>query len=235
MQSILSVAEEEAAEIRRQALASRPGEDLRAQVADLVGQRDAVLSELAKMRGLIETMMGSTGREAVEATAPAPAVPAPAPLSSPEPADAAAQPLPGTSAPTSTEEEPTPPPSSGAQVGAEPTPGEEPEAKGAHRLPTGEYRSVADRFGSLRPSSEPDPEPSDLFRSRADRDAAASTPRAAADRAGGAGSGAEATVKVGAVRPVEAVDPPEAAEEPPQELPRRTNGTGNRTSASGSR
>jgi syndecan 1 len=236
MQSILSAAEEEAAEIRRQALASRPGEDLRAQVADLAGQRDAVLSELAKMRGLLETIMAS-GWGAVEATGPAPAVvPASVAPTSPAPADDAAQPLPGTSGPTSTEEEPSTPPSSGAQAAAEPTADEVPESKGAHRLPTGEYRSVADRFGSMRPRSEPDPEPSELFRPRSDGGAAASTSSEAADRPRDAGSGAEATVKVGAVRPAEATSPPEAAEEPPKELPQRTaNGTGSRTSASRSR
>lgn len=236
MQSILSAAEEEAAEIRRQALASRPGEDLRAQVADLVDQRDAVLSELAKMRGLLETMMGSTGRGAVEATVPAPAVPSTTAPAAPEPADDAAQPLPGTSGPATAEEESTEPPSSGARTGVAPTAGEAPEAKGAHRLPAGEYRSVAERFGSLRPRSEPDPEPSELFRPRADRGAAASTSGAAADPpANAAGSEAEATVKVGAVRPAEAASPPEPAEEAPKELPRRANGTGNRASASRSR
>jgi syndecan 1 len=235
MQSILSAAEEEAAEIRRQALASRPGEDLRAQVADLVNQRDAVLSELARMRGLLEKMMASTGRGAVEATVPAPAVPASATLSSPEPADDAAQPLPGTSGPTSTEEDPPAPPSSDPRAGAEPTVGDVPEAKGAHRLPTGEYRSVAERFGSLRPANEPDPEPSELFRPRSDRGAAAATSSAAADGPGDAGSATEATVKVGAVRPAEAAGPLEAAEEPPNELPRRANGAGSRTSASRSR
>jgi len=59
MQSILRAAEEEAAEIRRQAQAAARGDDrLRAQVADLVGQRDLVLAELNRMRG---QLAGSTG------------------------------------------------------------------------------------------------------------------------------------------------------------------------------
>jgi hypothetical protein len=187
------------------------------------------------MRGLLETMMASTGRGAVEATVAAPAVPASATPTSPEPADDAAQPLPGTSGPTSTEAASPAPGSSDPPAGTEPTTREAPDPKGPHRLPTGEYRSVAERFGSLRPRSEPDPEPSELFRPRADHGPAGRTSNAVADQPGDAGAGAEATVKVGAVRAAEATRPSEAAEEPQEELPRRANGAGNRTSASRSR
>lgn len=61
MQSILRAAEEEAAEIRRQARASTQGDDqLRAQVAHLAGERDAVLAELDRMRGQVADLTGGT-------------------------------------------------------------------------------------------------------------------------------------------------------------------------------
>ncbi|MGH3569346.1 MAG: hypothetical protein ACRDRH_25645, partial [Pseudonocardia sp.] len=58
MQSILRAAEEEAAEIRRQARLSARGDDnLRSQVASLVGERNAMLAELTRMRNQLEGLM----------------------------------------------------------------------------------------------------------------------------------------------------------------------------------
>lgn len=55
MQSILRAAEEEAAEIRRQARLSTRGDDhLRSQVAGLVDERNAMLAELTRMRNQLE-------------------------------------------------------------------------------------------------------------------------------------------------------------------------------------
>lgn len=127
MQSILRAAEEEAAEIRRQAHASTGGDDrLRAQVADLVGERDAVLGELNRMRGQLEGLISDPA-----ARPPAPLRPVPAtgelPLSA---ADASAQPAamppapsmndsstppPGLPLPPSTDDEPASPAASPVQ------------------------------------------------------------------------------------------------------------------------
>ncbi|MGQ0573993.1 MAG: hypothetical protein ACT4RN_07285 [Pseudonocardia sp.] len=55
MQSILRAAEEEAAEIRRKAHAEAAGDErLRAQVAELASQRDAVVAELDQMRARVD-------------------------------------------------------------------------------------------------------------------------------------------------------------------------------------
>ncbi|WP_433277879.1 hypothetical protein ACQPZA_02115 [Pseudonocardia xinjiangensis] len=61
MQSILQAAEEEAAEIRKKArVAARAEEDkVRAQLADLVRQRDALVAELTRMRGQLEGMLAA--------------------------------------------------------------------------------------------------------------------------------------------------------------------------------
>lgn len=69
MQSILRAAEEEAAEIRRKARAEAAGDEgLRAQVAELVNQRDAMLAELNRVRG-------GADADAPDAAAPAGPVP----------------------------------------------------------------------------------------------------------------------------------------------------------------
>lgn len=57
MQRILQAAEEEAAEIRNRARFD--GGELRAQLADLVRQRDAVLAELTRMRGQLEGLLAA--------------------------------------------------------------------------------------------------------------------------------------------------------------------------------
>lgn len=65
MQSILQAAEEEAAEIRSKARAGARAEteSVRAELADLVRQRDAVLHELTRMRGQLGGMLHApTGR-----------------------------------------------------------------------------------------------------------------------------------------------------------------------------
>src|SRR5690606_7123354 len=65
MQSILQAAEEEAAEIRNKARAQARAEEekVRAQIADLQRQRDALLKELTRMRGQLEGMLAApTGR-----------------------------------------------------------------------------------------------------------------------------------------------------------------------------
>ena len=61
MESILAAAEEEAAEIRRNAhRAARAETDgVRAQVADLIRQRDAVLAELTRMRSQLEGLLAA--------------------------------------------------------------------------------------------------------------------------------------------------------------------------------
>ncbi|MCX6467069.1 MAG: DivIVA domain-containing protein, partial [Pseudonocardiales bacterium] len=61
MQSILQAAEEEAAEIRRNAqrAARAETEGVRAQLADLIRQRDNVLAELTRMRGQLEGMLAA--------------------------------------------------------------------------------------------------------------------------------------------------------------------------------
>ncbi|MBW0119502.1 DivIVA domain-containing protein, partial [Pseudonocardia abyssalis] len=61
MESILAAAEEEAAEIRRNAhLAARAETDgVRSQVADLVRQRDSVLAELTRMRSQLEGLLAA--------------------------------------------------------------------------------------------------------------------------------------------------------------------------------
>jgi hypothetical protein len=69
------------------------------------------------------------------------------------------------------------------------------QAKAAHRLPTGAYPEVGEQ-SSMRPRSEPEAEPADLFRppDRAVRE----TPPAKEPAAKG---DVEATMKVGVVRP----------------------------------
>lgn len=67
MQTILSSAEEEAAEIRKKAHASARSElqAARAEVADLARQRDVMVTELSRLRGQLENMLsGPTTRMA---------------------------------------------------------------------------------------------------------------------------------------------------------------------------
>ncbi|MCY7341307.1 MAG: hypothetical protein LH603_05500 [Pseudonocardia sp.] len=61
MQSILQSAEEEAAEIRRKASAAAhaESESVRAELAGLVHQRDAVLAELTRLRAQLEGLLGA--------------------------------------------------------------------------------------------------------------------------------------------------------------------------------
>jgi hypothetical protein len=61
MQSILQAAEDEAAEIRKKARSAARAEEenVRAQLADLVRQRDAMLAELTRMRGQLEGMLAA--------------------------------------------------------------------------------------------------------------------------------------------------------------------------------
>ena len=66
LQSILQAAEKEAAEIRDNALAAARAEEkeVRAQLADLVRQRDALLDELTRTRGQLKgTPAALTGRQ----------------------------------------------------------------------------------------------------------------------------------------------------------------------------
>jgi len=87
---------------------------------------------------------------------------------------------------------------SGSPAG--PTPSD--AGKAAHRLPTGTYPAAAEKPSSMRPRSEPEPEPGDLFRpgGRQGRDASAAETSAEPARPAQKPD-AEATVKVGMVRP----------------------------------
>lgn len=102
MQSILAGAEEEAAEIRKKALADRDA--ARAELAALARQRDAVLTDLNRMRGQLEGMLAAPTARIVLPTremAPREGSPQERSLPSPRPRDAGAgrgAPTPGTSA-----------------------------------------------------------------------------------------------------------------------------------------
>lgn len=149
MESILSSAEEEAAEIRGRARAEEQA--LRAQLVDLYRQRDAVLAQLARMRGQLEGLLsGPTARLAVPGDA------APRPSPSPRPP---ARPAPGPSGPGPDAGVPVPPPPAAAPVAPPSPPGPGP----AQEPPRPAEARAAER-ASLRPRSEPEPEPGDLFR-----------------------------------------------------------------------
>lgn len=241
MQSILQAAEEEAAEIRRSAQkAARSETDgVRAQLADLTRQRDAVLAELTRMRSQLEGLLGAptaampaheparpapgrlaegpagpaqagagavsagpppgrpvqewpAGREGARPTSngsPDPANPSdPADQSGPASAPAprpergrarpdAPRPTPGpkpagtSSSSRSTSSEPSTASAADASVdGSAPDVRRDRESgKAAHRLATGAYPMVVEQSGSLRPRSEPQPEPGELFRSPPER------------------------------------------------------------------
>jgi hypothetical protein len=117
MQSILQAAEEEAAEIRNKARAEE--QRVRAQVADLVRQRDALLAELTRIRGqLASTPVPPTGRIDLPHGDSAPSRPG---ASSPSQGQGAAKQGPGSPQPSSQ-------PPSGARPPASPTPRPRPSA-----------------------------------------------------------------------------------------------------------
>lgn len=248
MQNILQAAEDEAAEIRNNAhvAARAETEAARSEFTDLLRQRDAVLGELTRMRAQLEGLLSSPttrftlplreGAPGSAASPPAPGAPAtnqrtgtpsngsvqagvPSPESDPPATSTKGPPAPG---PTSTQNAAggaSPPTSSGSGLsGSAGKPA-------AHRLPTGAYPAVTEKATSMRPRTEPDPEPGELFRPLSD-----SVPRAVEpprpdesggrtaqqgtavnpDASGDARSPApatpqvgdvEATVQVGAVRP----------------------------------
>jgi hypothetical protein len=288
MQSILQAAEDEAAEIRKKArLAARAEEDkVRAQLADLVRQRDALVAELTRMRGQLEGMLAAPTaritlppRDAApsaarprDTAAPAPSQPAGshgaphqgsasassagAPPSSAGPRGAgtpSAGPAtrsgegPGSQGPASRSASgssggaPSDPSSSRSarsdvQTLSPPKPvppgdptGAVPHVAGdlrvadrgstsssskpaAHRLPSGGYQAVGaavgEQSGSLRPSAEPEPEPSELFRTVPDRedDDPKTTAVPHAIRSGPA-PGGERTTVVPTVRPIDKSGP----------------------------
>lgn len=189
MQSILRAAEEEAAEIRRQARSSARGDDnLRSQVAGLVGERNAMLAELTRMRNQLEGLMPPGARPNPQPHHGAPPVPHPAPpMARPGWGTAADQPPPGGPGPATVRpapvmsrppSPPTPPRPAvqPAETDAEsdgPVPDVEspsPPAsdvaagrQGMRRFPEGAFRAPGDRADSLRPRSMPDPKPNELF------------------------------------------------------------------------
>jgi hypothetical protein len=224
MQSILQAAEEEAAEIRNQArTAARADEErVRAHLADLIRQRDAVLAELTRLRGQLEGLLsGPTARITLPAResgsppagrpremppgpplpgTPHPGVSSPAGSAQHGPAQpGSAQPGPaqpgpaqpgsagprgkdgadGAAAPSGAEPGLRPRPSAGPRPGpgGRPSPRPEPGSSdrggsepggAAHRAATGATPTVGDRASSMRPRSEPPPEPGELFRPSAE-------------------------------------------------------------------
>ncbi|WP_300012220.1 DivIVA domain-containing protein [Pseudonocardia sp.] len=129
---------------------------------------------------------------------------------------------------------PTPKPHA-ASAPAAPARTERVAGKAAHRLPSGAYPAVAESDSSLRPRTEPQIEPADLFRPKSDgrqteaRAAESDAPKPAAEQDGSAADrtavvpsvrptggdgaqppkagGAEATTVVGAVRPRDTSSP----------------------------
>jgi hypothetical protein len=150
MQSILQAAEEEAAEIRNKARAAAQAEagSVRAELADVVRQRDAARAELARLRGQIGELAGQTTRVPVAPREGAPQQPPggperphPAPKPRPQPGDR----LPG-----------------GPAVAAGPAPragspppggGQAPAAKAGAQQP-GDQRPGSQQPGSQRPGSQ---------------------------------------------------------------------------------
>jgi syndecan 1 len=127
MQSILQAAEEEAAEIRKKARSAARAEEenVRAQLADLVRQRDAMLAELTRMRGQLEGMLAAPTARIVlpprdsspsparprDTPSPSPSLPAPSggsPSSSGTRASGAASPGPSPRAAESSAQSPRP-------------------------------------------------------------------------------------------------------------------------------
>ena len=180
MKAVLSAAEEEAAEIRRKARAAARAEEekLRAELADLVRQRDAVLAELTRLRGQLEGLLSSpTAR--VQRPVPAPEAssaqqgrPAPHAGAPARPADDAPRPAPSKGAPGKASPGPTADRGQGPHNGR-PVPrgkaraqgggGEEPETSAVARAD-----GAADRPQALPRSPVPPPE--------ANRPAARSSP-----------------------------------------------------------
>ncbi|MDT7615027.1 MAG: hypothetical protein QOF00_2474 [Pseudonocardiales bacterium] len=142
MQSILQAAEEEAAEIRNKArsAARAESESVRAELAELVRRRDAVRTELTRLRGQLEGLLGAP--TAMMAVSPRESAPSPG-----RPREGAAPvPTPGGRAPS---------PSGGpAPQGAGPT-GSAPQAP----KPAPSQAAAQDRPAGPAPAPKPSPRP----------------------------------------------------------------------------
>lgn len=209
MESILAEAEAEAAEIRRNAhgVARAETDGVRAQVADLVRQRDSVLGELTRMRAQLEGMLAApTAQMAAYEPAARPPV-GPGPQGDAEQA-AALAPGPSVRAEPATAVPAVVPPSVRPEREA---------GKAAHRLPTGAYPAVTEQSSS-RPRTEPGIEPADLFQPRS-ADSRPAEPRTTAvpqqpapekpvvgpeERSTEKSGGVDTTTVVGSVRPEDA-------------------------------
>ncbi|MBN9102155.1 MAG: hypothetical protein J0I49_29270 [Pseudonocardia sp.] len=142
MQSILQAAEEEAAEIRNKARAGARAEteSVRAELADLVRQRDAVLHELTRLRGQLEGMLHApTGRMAAAPRDGANPRQSPAgPGAAPGGSQGGAKPVPGSERPAAAnapKPRPGPAPAGPPQAPGQQSPGQQPGAAQPHGQP----------------------------------------------------------------------------------------------------
>jgi syndecan 1 len=144
MQSILQAAEDEAAEIRKKAHAAArvEQETVRAQLADMVRQRDAVLAELTRMRGQLEGLLAAP---TARITLP-PREGAPAP---------AARQRDGSGAPKSGPAQASP--AGRPASGARPAPSPAPAGRSAGASPAEGGPARPDQGGSSRPPGGPAP------------------------------------------------------------------------------
>jgi hypothetical protein len=146
MQSILQAAEDEAVEIRKKAHAAARAEQetVRAQLADMVRQRDAVLAELTRMRGQLEGLLAAP---TARITLP-PREGSPSPAARPRDGSGAPKPGPAPASPTggpasgARPASPSPAPA-GRSAGASPADGgsARPNQGGPSRPPGGPARS----------------------------------------------------------------------------------------------
>lgn len=215
MQTILQSAEEEAVEIRKGARAD--ADAARAELVDLGQQRDAMLAELTRMRARLEALLtaptglGTISSPPASSKDPQPAVGPQAAQASNEPRQnvnrgIGAVQAAGGAAPGSRDESSsvTPPvgssPSRAVRTGGDVEPSLGRPSVGWP--PAGAYPAVVgDEPASMRPRTEPEPEPAELFRSASPQVPLAARLGVAAMRGPETGDVA-ATVEVGAaVRP----------------------------------
>jgi hypothetical protein len=158
MQSILQAAEDEAAEIRKKAHAAARAEQetVRAQLADMIRQRDAVLAELTRMRGQLEGLLAApTARITLPPRegAPTPTARQRDGSGAPKPGPAPASPPGGPASGT----RPAPPPSAptGRSASASPADGgsARPTQGGPSRPPAAPARSGSAAPGGGEPSA----------------------------------------------------------------------------------
>jgi len=190
MQSILRTAEEEAAEIRRQARLSARGDDhLRSQIAGLVGERTTMLAELTRLRNQLDGLVPPPAARPNPqlnyggGANPPPIPHSASPMARPGWGPAADQPPPGAPGPPTARPAPSmsrPPSPAALPRPAEtdvesgtPVPDVELPAQsvsevttgrqGTQRFPEGSFRVPGDRADSLRSRSGPNPAPHELF------------------------------------------------------------------------